>query len=257
MQFGLVMIPVRLYAATVQHAVCGYQLHGEDVGRIRSRRVCSVCGRKVPFADVAKGLQLPDGRRVMLTEDDLQQLPLPSARSLEVVSFVPTEQVDPIYFQRSYYLEPDRPAVRPYVLLRDALLRTGRLGIAKVTLRQRETIAALRARPDVLVLHMMRWPDEIRTAQFSVLASEDTPGASEVALATALAEQMGVAEFDPEMFDDDYQTALAELVEAKAAGNPLPELPQPAPQPVDLMEALRRSIDQFSDPPSGLTDWRL
>src|SRR5215469_11181088 len=160
--FGLVMIPVKLYAATEQRDVTFRQVHREDGGRIKFRRFCSIDGEEVPFADVAKGYELPDGEMVILTDDDLADLPLPTAHSIEVVNFTPAEQLDTILANRAYYTEPEPAGVRAYALLRDALERSGKVAIARVALRQRESLASLRTRDGVMVLETLLWPDEVR-----------------------------------------------------------------------------------------------
>src|SRR5215831_8072351 len=156
--FGLVMIPVRLYAATEQKDIAFRQVHRADGGRIRFRRFCSVCGEEVPYEDVVKGYELSTGEMVILDDEDLADLPLPSTKSIEVLHFAPAEQLDPILFNRSYY-----------VLLRDALEQSGRIAIAQVALRQREYLATLRSRDGVLVLETLLWPDEVRDASFPFL----------------------------------------------------------------------------------------
>nr|BFE98600.1 Ku protein [Streptoalloteichus tenebrarius] len=242
--FGLVTIGVKLFAATEEHDFRFHQVHRVDNGRIRYQRVCTVCGEEVPYADIAKGYELEDGRMVVLGDEDFDKLPISTDRAIEVVEFVPAEDVDPIYFQKSYYLEPEKAAVRPYVLLRQALERVDRLALVKVTLRQRETLAILRAREDVLVLHTMLWPDEIRTPDFGFLESDTTVRPQELEMARSLIENMA-GEFTPEEFHDDYREAVAELIEAKAEGAEPPARaePEPAGEVIDLMTALERSVE--------------
>src|SRR5215831_1765649 len=163
--FGLVMIPVKLYAATEQRDVTFRQVHREDGGRIKFRRFCSIDGEEVPYADVAKGYELPDGEMVVLTDDDLAELPLPTAHSIEVVNFTPAEQVDTILANRAYYTEPEPAGVRAYALLRDALERSGKVAIARVALRQRESLASLRTRDGVMVLETLLWLEELVAAK--------------------------------------------------------------------------------------------
>ncbi len=170
--FGLVTIPVRLYSATEERDVTFHQVHRTDAGRIRYKRVCSACGEEVAFADIAKGFELPTGETVVLTDDDFADLPLTTSRSIDVLEFVPLEQVDPIFFTKSYYLEPDKTGTKPYVLLREALEASGRVAVVKVALRQRESLATLRVRDGVFVLEVMLWPDEIRTPAFGFLDEE-------------------------------------------------------------------------------------
>ncbi|MBB5923173.1 DNA end-binding protein Ku [Actinoalloteichus hoggarensis] len=244
--FGLVNVAVRLYAATEDHDYHFFQLHRKDHGRIRYKRVCTVCGEEVAFDEIAKGYEMDDGRLVVLEQEDFARLPITTERSIQVLEFVPVESVDPIYFQRSYLLEPENPSVRPYVLLRDALERVGRLAVVKITLRQRETLAMLRARDDVIVLHTMLWPDEIRPAEFEFLGQDVPVRPQELDMATSLIENM-TGEFDPTEFSDDYQRLLGQLIEARAAGAEVPAGPQEEPEGgdvIDLMTALERSIAQ-------------
>ncbi len=222
--FGLVMIPIRLYAATEHRDVTFRQVHREDGGRIRFRRICSVDGEEVPYADVAKGYELPNGEMVVLTEDDMAELPLATAHGIEVLHFSPTEQVDPIMWERSYYTEPDPNGVRAYALLRDALERSGMVAVAKVALRQRESLAVLRVRDGVIVLTTLMWPDEIRVPDFEFLEEDVEVRSQELKMAASLIDSMTV-DFDPAQYTDEYREALEELVEAKIEGHEVAALP--------------------------------
>ncbi|GAA4019484.1 Ku protein [Allokutzneria multivorans] len=243
--FGLVTIGVRLFSATEEHDFRFHQVHREDGGRIRYKRVCQVCSEEVPYADIAKGYELEDGRMVVLDREDFEKLPISTDRAIEVVEFVPTEEIDPIYFQKSYYLEPDKAAVRPYVLLRTALERADRLAVVKITMRQRQSLAMVRARDDVLVLHTMMWPDEIRAPEFGFLDGEVEVRPQELRMAESLIESMA-GTFEPDEFTDDYRDAMAKLVDAKAEGAELPEQPEAEDtgEVIDLMAALERSVAQ-------------
>jgi DNA end-binding protein Ku len=246
--FGLVMIPIRLYAATEHKDITFRQVHREDGGRIKFRRVCSIDGEEVPYSDVAKGYELPDGEMVVLTEEDLADLPLPTAHSIEVLHFSPAEQLDPIMWERSYYTEPEPKGVRAYALLRDALERSGMVAVARVALRNRETLAALRTRDGVLVLVTLLWPDEIRVPEFEFLDDDIEVRSQELKMASSLIDSMTV-DFDPTQFSDSYREALEELVEAKIEGH---EVAQPAPvkedQPViSLADALKASLAAAGD----------
>jgi DNA end-binding protein Ku len=241
--FGLVMIPVKLYAATEQKDIAFRQVHREDGGRIRFRRVCSVDGAEVPYEDVAKGYELPGGEMIVLTDDDMAELPLASSKSIEVMHFAPADQLDPILFSRSYYVEPEPAGVRAYALLRDALERSGRLAIAQVALRQRESLATLRSRDGVLVLETLLWPDEVRAADFPFLDEDVEVRSQELRMATSLIDSMTV-DFDPAEYHDRYREALQELVQAKAEGR---DVVQPgtgtAPAAAtSLADALRASL---------------
>ncbi len=242
--FGLVMIPVKLYTATEQKDIAFRQVHREDGGRIRFRRFCTIDEQEVPYEDIAKGYELPDGQMIVLTEEDMAELPLPTTKSIEVVQFCPSEQLDPILFNRSYYVEPEAAGVRAYCLLRDALEESGKIAIAQVALRQRESLAVLRARDGVLVLETLLWPDEIRDTAFSFLNEPVEVRPQELRMASSLIESMTV-DFDPDEFHDNYREALQELVAAKTEGR---EIMQPevgaldTGEPSSLADALRASL---------------
>ncbi|SDG92609.1 DNA end-binding protein Ku [Sinosporangium album] len=243
--FGLVMIPIKVYSATEQKDVTFHQVHRTDGGRIKYRRVCGVCGEEVSYGDIAKGYELATGEVVVLTDEDFDELPLSSSRRVDVLQFTPAEQIDPIYFAKSYYLEPDGQGARPYVLLRDALERSGQVAIVKIALRQRESLATLRVRDGVFVLETMYWPDEIRTADFPFLDEEVDVRPAEVGMAESLITTM-VADFDPTEYRDAYREALQEVIEAKVAGRELVAPAAPAAEAgpsVDLMAALRASVE--------------
>jgi len=241
--FGLVMIPVKLYAATEQKDIAFRQVHRVDGGRIRFRRVCSVDGEEVPYEDVAKGYELPDGEMVVLTEEDMADLPLASSKSIEVMHFTPAEQLDPILFNRSYYIEPEATGVRAYALLRDALERSDKIAIAQVALRQRESLATLRTKDGVLVLETLLWPDEVRAADFGFLDDDIEVRAQELRMASSLIDSMTV-DFDPDEYHDRYREALQELVAAKTEGREVmqPEEAEEAGEPTSLADALRASL---------------
>ncbi|MEU6427538.1 Ku protein [Microbispora sp. NPDC046973] len=242
--FGLVTIPVKLYSATEQKDVAFHQVHREDGGRIKYKRICSVDGEEVPYSDIAKGYELATGEMVVLTDEDFADLPLTTSRRIDVLQFTPADQIDPIYFAKSYYLEPDGQGAKPYVLLRDALERSGQVAVVKVALRQRESLAALRVRDGVFVLETMLWPDEIREADFGFLEEDVDVRPQELKMAESLIETM-VADFDPTEYKDAYREALQEVIEAKVAGKEVvaPEAPAEAGPAVDLMAALRASVE--------------
>jgi DNA end-binding protein Ku len=251
--FGLVMIPVRLYAATEQKDISFRQVHRTDGGRIKFRRFCSACGEEVPYEDVAKGYELPTGEMVILADEDMAELPLPTTRSIEVLHFAPVDQLDPILFNRSYFVEPEAAGARAYVLLRDALEQSGRVAVAQVALRQRESLATLRSRDGVLVLETLLWPDEVRAALFPFLAEEIEVRPQELKMAASLIDSM-TADFDPADHTDGYREALAELVEAKVQGR---ELLQPgtveiaASPAVSLADALQASLTAAREGPAA------
>lgn len=249
--FGLVNVPVKLYAATGEHEVSLHQVHQADGGRIRYRRTCSVCGEEVAYADIARGYEAADGQMVVLTDADLAELPLATERAIEVLEFVPAEQVDPILLAKTYYLEPEKTAAKPYALLREALDGADRMAVVKVALRQRETMAVLRVRDKVICLQTLLWPDEVRAADFPILDADVTLRPQELAMASSLIESMA-ADFDPSEYEDSYAAALEALIEAKIAAGSTVAVPsaQAGAEPaagtgevVDLLAALQRSVE--------------
>jgi DNA end-binding protein Ku len=243
--FGLVTIPVKLYSATEQRDVSFHQVHREDGGRIKYKRVCQIDGQEVPYGDIAKGYELPSGEMVVLTDEDFADLPLTTSRRIDVLQFSPLDQVDPIYFNKTYYLEPDGHGAKPYVLLRDALEQSGQVAVVKVALRSRESLATLRVHDGVFVLETMLWPDEVRAAAFPFLEEEIEVRPQELAMASSLIETMA-ADFDPAEHKDAYREALQAVIDAKAEGR---EVVQPAdraddaPAATDLLAALRASVE--------------
>ncbi|MFC7545263.1 Ku protein [Plantactinospora sp. GCM10030261] len=244
--FGLVSIGVRVFSATEEKDIRFHQVHREDGGRIRYKRTCSVCGEEVSYDDIAKGYDLGGGEMVILTDEDFAELPLSTSRAIDVLEFVPAEQVDPILYNKAYFLEPDGNATKPYVLLRDALTDSDRVAIVKIALRQREQLATLRVREGVLLLNTMLWPDEIRTPDFGFLDEDISVRPPELAMATSLIDSMA-GDFEPDAFTDDYRAALQEVIDAKVEGREIvaPEEEEAAPAAaVDLMAALRASVDR-------------
>jgi DNA end-binding protein Ku len=251
--FGLVMIPVRLYAATEQKDITFRQVHRADGGRIRFHRVCSIDGEEVPYEDVAKGYELPNGEMVILTDEDMAELPLPTSRSIEVLHFTPAEQLDPILYNRSYYAEPEAAGARAYVLLRDALESSGKVAIAQVALRQRESLATLRSRDGVLVLETLLWPDEVRAAAFPFLDDDIDVRSQELQMAASLIDSMTV-DLDPTEYHDHYREALAELVSAKAEGRDVTvpeEAEDTGAEVTSLADALKASLAAAREGPAG------
>lgn len=244
--FGMVTIPVKVYSATQERDISFRQVHEADGGRIRYKRVCEVDGEEIPYSDIGKGYELPDGRMVVLTDEDFASLPLPSAKSIEVLEFVPAEQVDPLYFAKAYYLAADGVGSKPYVLLRDALTKTGQCALVKVAIRTRESLALLRERDGALVLQTMLWPNEVRNSDFAVPDSSIEIRKQEGAMAESYIATL-TGEFDPERYHNDYREALEHLVEAKSSGLPMPESEDTdegeTAEVVDLVAALRASVD--------------
>ena len=244
--FGLVSIPVNLYVATENKSVSFHQVHAQDGGRVQTKRVCSLDGAEVPYRDIAKGHETSEGTTVVLTDDDFANLQVPSARSVDVLEFVPLEAVDPIYFDKTYYLEPQEGGLKAYLLLRDALHKSGQVALAKIALRQRESLALLRVHADCLVISTMLWPDEVRAPDFAFLR-EDAPQVrdAELAMAGSLIESMSEDVFDPRQYQDTYRMQLESLIDRKLAGKKAvtPTVSDGSGGNVlDLMSALSASI---------------
>ncbi|AYF30231.1 Ku protein [Micromonospora tulbaghiae] len=255
--FGLVSIGVKVYSATEEKDIRFHQVHREDGGRIRYKRTCSVCGEEVTYDDIAKGYDIGGGEMVILTDSDFADLPLSTSHAIDVLEFVPAEQVDPILYNKAYFLEPEGSATKPYVLLRDALSDSERVAIVKVALRQREQLATLRVREGVLLLNTMLWPDEIRRPDFGFLDEDLKVRPPELAMASSLIDSMA-GEFEPDAFTDDYRAALQEVIDAKVEGREVvqPEEEEAAPAAaVDLMAALKASVERAraarGEAPSG------
>ncbi|WP_249265919.1 MULTISPECIES: Ku protein [unclassified Pseudonocardia] len=246
--FGLVSVPIKVYSATSNHDVRFHQVHGEDGGRIRYKRTCEVCGEEVSYADIVKGFETPEGELITLDENDLASLPVATGHEIDVIEFVPNEQIDPMLFDKSYYLEPETKAAKPYALLREALNETDRTAVVKVALRQRETLALLRVRDKAIVLQTLIWPDEVRTPDFDILETDVELRPQELQMASSLVESMG-ADFDASEFHDEYRDAMVDLIEAKKSdgdARPAPAAERAddgADSMSDLLSALQASVD--------------
>ena len=240
--FGLVTIPVAVYPATEEKSLKFNQLHDEDMGRIRYKRVCSVDGEEVDFEHIVKGYEVEKDRYVILTDEDLDAVPVESSRAIDIVQFVDLDEIDPILFKKSYYLVPDETGAKAYALLRKALSEENKVGIAKVSFRDKEHLAALRFKDRVFVLETMYWPDEIRAAEFDTVGADEKVRANEVDMAKTLIENL-TEPWNPEGFTDGYREALLDIVEKKIAGEPIEAPTEAAPaRVVDLMEALKASV---------------
>ena len=245
--FGLVNVPVRMYTATSSHDVSFHQVHRADGGRIRYKRTCDACGEEVGYDEIAKGYESPDGQLVILTDEDLADLPVAASREIEVERFVPAEQIDPMLLEKCYYLEPDKMGVKPYALLREALRAVDRMALVHVAIRQRSTMAVLRVRDDVIVLQTMLWPDEVRRPEFDSLGDAAELRPQELAMASSLVDSM-TGDYVAEEFADDYRDAVQTLISTRLDGGRTEQAPAPAPasgggQVVDLLAALQRSVE--------------
>lgn len=246
--FGLVNVPVKMYSATSSKDVSFHQVHREDGGRIKYKRVCQVCGEEVAFSDIAKGYESPDGQQVILTDADLADLPVSGSREIDVDRFIPAEQVDPMLFEKSYYLEPEKSGRKAYALLREVLVDTDRVALVQVAIRNRSTLAVLRVRDDVIVMQTMMWPDEVRAADFDDLPTREELRPQEIAMAESLVDSM-TGDYNADDFTDDYRDAVEALVASKLSDAPAaPEEPAPVPseggEVIDLLAALQRSVDE-------------
>ncbi len=242
-RLGLANVPVKAYGATEERSTGLHHVHVTDGGRVRHRRICEVDGEEVELAELARGYVLPGGETVVLTDDDLAGLPLSTSRAMDVQAFAHAEEIDPIYFARSYHLEPEPAGVKSYVLLAEALRRSGRVAVVKIALRQRESLGVVRVRDQVLVLETMLWPEEVRTPDFPFLYQDVEVSEREIRDATELVQ--GLSEtFTPAHYSDGYRAALRALVQSKIDGN---ELVQPTAESqregaADLLSALRTSL---------------
>ncbi|AKU18038.1 Ku protein [Luteipulveratus mongoliensis] len=255
--FGLVNVPVRLYSATENHDVSFRQVHREDGGRIKYKRTCSVDGAEVAYDDIAKGYETEDGQMVVLTDEDLADLPISTSREIAVDKFVPIDQIDPMYYDKCYYLEPDKAAVKPYVLLREALTQADRVALVTVSLRTRMTVAVLRVRDDVITLQTLLWPDEVRQPDFGVLKEAgDEVKPAEQAMAQMLVDSLA-GDYEPDEYEDDYEAAVKALVKAKVEGGEVKAAPEEADtggEVVDLLAALQQSVNRAKESRGEATD---
>ncbi|WP_159570783.1 Ku protein [Curtobacterium sp. 18060] len=258
--FGLVNVPIKVYAATETHDVSLHQVHDEDKGRIRYKRVCEF-GHEVEYADIQRAYDDGD-KTVVLTADDFKQLPEEQLHEVEVLEFVPVDQVDPMMFEKTYYLEPDSRSPKAYVLLRETLAKTDRLAIVQFTLRQKTRLGVLRVHDDVILLQGLLWGDEVRAADFTALDSSVKVSANELKMSSSLVESMST-DFDPDRYTDSYQEELQQLIDAKLdAGDDIDtektfgakddeDDEGEGGDVLDLMAALRASVDKKRTGGSG------
>ncbi|MFI6771977.1 Ku protein [Nocardia sp. NPDC050412] len=247
--FGLVNVPVKVYTATEDHDIRFHQVHAKDGGRIKYDRVCTVCGKSVQYADIDKAYESPEGDKVILTDEDFSKLPAAEKHEIPVLQFVPNDQIDPILFEKSYYLEPDSNTPKAYVLLATTLERIDRTALVHFTLRQKTRLSALRVRDGVLVLQTLLWPDEVRSVDFESLDGVAEPKAQEIKMAETLVETMS-DDFDPEQYTDEYQIELQKVLDEAIASGTGKVVSQPEEAPaamdaevVDLVAALQRSLE--------------
>jgi DNA end-binding protein Ku len=258
--FGLVNVPVKVYSATEDHDIKFHQVHGKDNGRIRYKRVCEVCGEVVEYRDIARAYESDDGQSVIITDEDIATMPEERSREIEVLEFIPASQLDPILYDKSYFLEPDSKSSKSYVLLAKTLLETDRVAIVHFALRNKTRLAALRVKDfskrEVMVIHTLLWPDEIRDPDFPVLDTKVEIKPAELKMAGQVVDSMA-EDFNPDQFHDDYQIQLKELVEAKLEGGEaftVDEAPTELDETEDvsdLLAALEASVKKRSQSGSG------
>ncbi|MFF4935392.1 Ku protein [Streptomyces griseofuscus] len=244
--FGLVTVPINVVSATEDHSIHFHQYHLADQGRIRYRKVCELEDREVSQDEIGKGYEITKTQVVPVTDEDLSNLPLPTARAIEIDGFVPLESVDPLRISDGYYLQPaGQVAAKPYKLLVKALGRSAKVAVAKYAWSGRERLGLLRVKDDILVLHAMRWPDEIRDPA-ELLPPPVQVSEAEIKGALALMDTMTVDKLEGPEFHDRYTEAIAEIIEAKREEKPLPEAPEPEQpaQILDLMSALQESVSK-------------
>ncbi|MCX2185261.1 Ku protein [Streptomyces sp. SKN60] len=243
--FGLVSIPIKLVNATESRSVSFRQVHTEDGGRIRYKKVCELDGAEVTQAEIGKAYEDADGTMIPITDEDLAALPLPTAKTIEIVAFVPAGEIDPLQMDAAYYLSANGvPAAKPYTLLREALKRSDKVAVAKYALRGRERLGMLRVVDDVIAMHGLLWPDEIRAPEGVAPETPVTVREAELDLADALMATLG--EVDISSLHDDYREAVEEMIAAKAEGGAGVAPPEPETggggQVIDLMAALESSV---------------
>ena len=240
--FGLVTIPVAVYPATEEKTLKFNQLHDEDMGRIRYKRMCEKDGEIVDFDHIVKGYEYEKDRYVVLTDEDFDKVPVESSRAIDIQQFVDLEEIDPMMYKKSYYLIPEETGAKAYALLREAMSQDNKVGIAKVSFRDKEHLAALRFSGDAFVLETMYWPDELREADFGGTKVDHKVRGQELEMARQLIANL-TADWNPEEYTDDYREAMLTIVEAKINGEEIETVEaEPTAKVVDLMEALKASV---------------
>ncbi|MEV5903580.1 Ku protein [Streptomyces sp. NPDC052127] len=244
--FGLVTVPIHVQSATENHSIRFHQFHLEDMGRIRTLKICELEDREVSNTEIGKGYEYAKDQVVAISDDELRDLPLPTAKAIEIDAFVAADDIDPIRIGEGYYLSPDgQVAAKPYKLLREALARSSKVAIAKYAWSGRERLGMLRVRGDAIVLHTMHWPDEIRDPT-ELLPPPVDVSEEEIEGALALMESMSREDLEGDDFKDSYTEAMEKIIEAKREEKPLPEMPEPEKpgRVLDLMAALEESVSK-------------
>ncbi len=243
--FGLVAIPVKLRTAIRENDLRFNFLHKKDEGRINNVRRCSVCGEEVAYDDLVRGYEIEKGRYVLLDDEDFKRVNVEATQSVDIVQFVDLAEINPMFFDKPYYLEPEKKGRHAYALLREALRESNKVGIARVVIRSREHLAAVETNGDALVLNLMHFADEIVGTQTLELPKRETPAENEMKVAKLLIDSMA-GTFEPEKFEDRYRSELMAMIEAKAAGETVPVSAPAAPMRdnvVNLMDVLQKSLE--------------
>ena len=245
--FGMVSIPVRLYVATDSHSVSFRQLCSEHMSPIKYKRWCQAGDHEVQYGEIVKGYEVSDDRYVVIEDQDLENLPLPTSRAIEISEFIPQDDIQAgLYFKSAYYVEPEEAGRKPYHLLKKALEETGKVAVAKIALRDREHLAALQPADGLMLMNTLHWPDEIRSTEgLKGLEGDVKVNPKELQMAKSLVESLAEDTFDPSRYQDDYHDALMKVVNAKVEGEEIVAAPEPeaAPKVMDLMEALKASVE--------------
>jgi DNA end-binding protein Ku len=248
--FGLVTIPVKLFTAVRSSDLRFNFLHKTDDGRIYNERHCTVCNEKVEYADLVRGYEYEKGRYVTVTDEDLKRVNVEATQSVEIVEFVELEQINPMFFDTPYYLEPEKKGRHAYALLRESLIESGKVGIARVVIRSREHLAALKPNGEALILELMHYADElVAQADFDFPSLKENVASAELKMAKMLIDTMSAEKFEPEKFHDKYREDVLAMIEARAAGKEVPagEPARPAASNVvNLMDVLQRSLEASS-----------
>ncbi|MBC5824794.1 MAG: Ku protein [Candidatus Eremiobacteraeota bacterium] len=245
--FGLVTIPVKLYTAVRENELHFNMLHAADQGRIKNVRTCGECGKTLEWSDLVKGYEYQKGEYVILSDDDFAKVNVEATQSIDIVQFVDINEINPMMYEKPYYLEPEKKGRHAYALLREALKKAGKVGVAKVVIRTREYLAALKPNGDALILELMHFADEIVDSQsLDIPKVEEKVPLPEMKVAMMLIDTMA-AKFDPSAFQDTYREQLMTMIDARAQGKPLPKAKKKAAAPegvVNLMDVLQRSLEQ-------------
>jgi DNA end-binding protein Ku len=243
--FGMVTIPIKLYTATEEKDVHFNMLHAEDMSRIKQKRFCAEEDVEVSNDEIVKGYEITPGHYVALDDEDFAKVPVITTRTIDIQEFVSLDQIDPIYYQKTYFLEPEEVGLKPFALLMKTLEETERVAIAKVAMRQKEQLCTLRIREGTIVLETMFYADEVRSAKDLVVPGDDIKvNDKELAMAKMLVDTMTSDDLDLDQYKDDYREALLGIIKAKSEGQEIEEVPEAKPAKItDLSEALRASVE--------------